>query len=334
MDLPKRHPSTYEVLRAHGVDRRTFLAFCAKTAALMGLSSVMVPSVVKAFVAQPRIPVIWLHGLECTGCSESFLRSSSPTVAEVILNLISLEYHPTLQAAAGFQAEDTRKRIMSENAGQYLLAVEGAVPTASGGVYCTIGGKAFLSVLQETAAQALAVVAYGACASNGSVQGAKPNPTGAMGVSALVRNKPVVNVPSCPPIAEVMTGVIAYYLTNGRLPDLDRYNRPLLFYGSTVHDLCPRKTYFDAGQFVQNWDDFGARNGWCLFRMGCRGRSTYNACSNLGWNEGVSFCSYAGHPCIGCSEQRFWDKPFYALATAGPRRYGEVEAKVNATIED
>jgi hydrogenase small subunit len=320
MNLSKRRPSTYEVLRANGVDRRAFLAYCTKTAALMGLSAAMVPRVVNAFVTQPRIPVIWMHGLECTGCSESILRSANPTIADVILNLISLDYHATLQAAAGFQAEAIRQRIMRESPGQYLLAVEGGTPTSRGGVHCTIAGRSFLELLKETAAGARAVVAWGACASYGGVQAAQPNPTGAKAVSDLISSAPVINVPGCPPIAEVMTGVIAYVLVNGALPDLDSQNRPIMFYGSTVHDTCARKSFYDAGQFVRNWDDSGARSGWCLYRMGCRGPETHNACSDLMWNEGVSSCTHAGHPCIGCSEKGFWDKgPLYGASARRER---------------
>ena len=46
--------------------------------------------------------------------------------------------------------------------------------------------------------------------------------------------------------------------------------------------------------------------------MGCRGPTTYNACSTVRWNGGVSFPIQSGHGCIGCSEENFWDNgPFY-----------------------
>jgi hydrogenase small subunit len=324
MERFKRLPSTYEVLRAHGVDRRTFLTFCSKTAALVGLSSAMSLSVVKAFVTQPRIPVIWLHGQECTCCTESLTRAASPILQDVILNMISLDYDMTLQAAAGFQAEQVRRDIMNNYPGQYLLAVEGSVPTKSGGVFCTIGGRTFQSILQETARSARAVVAWGSCSTGGCVQAASPNPTGSKPVSAIIRNKPVINVPGCPPIAEVMTGIIAYLLTYNRIPDLDSRGRPSLFYANTVHAACPRRPYFDAGQFVEYWDDVPARSGWCLYRMGCRGPVTHNFCSEIGFNE-LSFCAAAGHPCIGCSEDGFYDKgPFYRQSEA---RHSEDETE-------
>jgi hydrogenase small subunit len=307
-----RQPSTYEVLESHGVDRRTFLKFCTSIAAALGLDAAMVPQIVAALETKPRLPVIWLHGLECTCCSESFIRSSHPIAQDVVLNLISLDYDDTLQAAAGFQAEEIRKRIMKDYPGQYLLAVEGNAPTNDGGVYCTVGGETFLNILQETAEKARAVVAWGSCASNGCVQAAKPNPTGAKPVRQLIPHRTVINVPGCPPIAEVMTGVLTYILTFDALPELDRVGRPRMFYAQRIHDKCYRRAFFDAGQFVEAWDDDGARKGWCLYKMGCRGPSTYNSCSTFKWNNGVSFPIGSGHGCIGCSEENFWDNgPFY-----------------------
>ncbi|NOZ04224.1 MAG: hydrogenase small subunit [FCB group bacterium] len=301
-----------EVFEARGVKRRDFLKFCSLMSVYLGLAPTMVPRIVSAMEKKPRIPVIWLHGLECTCCSESFIRSSHPIVADIVLNMISLDYDDTLSAAAGFQLEEIRKKIMKEYKGKFILAVEGNVPLKDNGVYCTINGESFLDVLKETAADAMAVIAWGSCASFGCVQSARPNPTGATPVHKIIKNKPVVNVPGCPPIAEVMTGVITHFLTFGKLPDLDRLKRPKTFYGVRIHDKCERRPYFDAGMFVESFDDDGARKGWCLYKMGCKGPTTYNACSSIKWNEGVSFPIGSGHPCLGCSEPDFWDNgPFY-----------------------
>jgi len=285
----------------------------------MGLEATLVPKVVAAMETKPRIPVIWLHGLECTCCSESFIRSSHPIAQDIVLNLVSLDYDDTLQAAAGDQVEEIRKTVMKEHKGGYILAVEGNAPTKDGGVYCTVGGQSFLDILLETAEDAKAIVAWGSCASNGCVQNAHPNPTGAKPVRKILSNKPIINVPGCPPIAEVMTGVLAYVLTFDQLPDLDRMGRPKMFYGQRIHDKCYRRAFFDAGQFVEAWDDEGARKGWCLYKMGCRGPSTYNSCSSFKWNAGVSFPIGSGHPCIGCSEENFWDNgPFYQRLSTIP----------------
>jgi hydrogenase small subunit len=312
MGVLERRPSTFDILRAHGIDRRSFLKFCTQSAAAIGLSAAMVPKVVAAMENKPRIPVIWLHGLECTCCSESFIRSSHPIAQDIVLNLISLDYDDTLQAAAGFQVEEIRRKVMKEYKGEYILAVEGNAPTNDGGVYCTVGGETFLSILQETARDAKAIIAWGSCATNGCVQAAKPNPTGAKPVHKLITDKPIINVPGCPPIAEVMTGVLTYILTFDKLPELDRSGRPKMFYAQRIHDKCYRRPFFDAGQFVEAWDDEGAKKGWCLYKMGCRGPTTYNSCSTIKWNCGVSFPIGSGHGCLGCSEENFWDNgPFY-----------------------
>jgi len=316
---PLERPSTWELLREHGISRREFLQFCTMTAAAIGVESTMVPELVRALETKPRIPVMWLHGLECTCCSESFIRSAHPIAQDIVLNMISLDYDDTLQAAAGHQVEEIRRAMIRDMPGEYVLAVEGNAPTADGGVYCTIAGETFEHILLESAAHARFVVAWGSCASNGCVQAAYPNPTGAVPVRKMVFDKPVINVPGCPPIAEVMTGLLTYILTFDRLPELDRIGRPKAFYGQRVHDKCYRRAHFDAGQFVEQWDDEGAQKGWCLYKMGCRGPTTYNACSSMMWNGGVSFPIGSGHGCIGCSEDNFWDNgPFYERLSGIP----------------
>ena len=312
-------PSTYEVLRSRGIERRDFLRFCATTSAALGLEASMIPRVVHALETVPRLPVMWLHGLECTCCSESFIRSAHPLVQDIVFNMISLDYDDTLQAAAGHQVEAIRRELIEKHSGEYVLAVEGNAPTRDGGVYCLVAGETFEQQLLEAAAHAKFVIAWGSCASNGCVQAASPNPTGAVPVKKLVFDKPVINVPGCPPIAEVMTGLLTYVLTFGRMPELDRLGRPRAYYGHRVHDKCYRRAHFDAGQFVESWDDPGAKRGWCLYKMGCRGPTTFNACSSMMWNEGTSFPIGSGHGCIGCSEENFWDDgPFYERLASLP----------------
>lgn len=308
----KKETTYADIFESRGVNRRDFLKFCSLMSVYLGYASTFVPKFVHAMETKPRIPVIWLHGLECTCCTESFIRSAHPITADIILNMISLDYQETLSAAAGHQLEAVRKQIMKEYKGEYILAVEGNAPTKDDGVYCMINGESFTNVLKETAADAMAVIAWGSCASFGCVQNAKPNPTGATPVHKIIKNKPMVNVPGCPPIAEVMTGVITHFLTFGKLPELDRLGRPKAFYGTRIHDKCYRRPYFDAGMFVESFDDEGANKGWCLYKMGCKGPTTFNSCPTVKWNEGTSFPIQAGHPCLGCSEPGFWDNgPFY-----------------------
>jgi len=234
-------------------------------------------------------------------------------VADIILDKISLDYTETLMAAAGHQAEAAREQTMEENYGKYVLCVEGSVPVYEDGVYCCIGGKSALNILEETAAGAKAIICWGSCACNGCVQSAKPNPTGATPIHKLIKDKPIIKVPGCPPSGEVMAGVIIHLVTFGRLPELDRIGRPKAFYSKRVHDSCYRRPFYDAGLFVKNFDDENAKKGYCLYKVGCKGPTTYNACGIMKWNNGVSYPIQSGHGCIGCSEENFWDNgSFYS----------------------
>ena len=305
-------PTIWEHAQSKGVSRRDFLAACAWMTAMLGLPASAVAQVTKALETQPRIPVLWFHFQECTCCSESFIRSSHPGIADIVLDKISLDYTETLMAASGKQAEEALHNTMTKYKGKYLMVVEGSVPTAEGGVYCCIGGRTALDIVQEAAAGAKAMICWGSCASNGCVQAAKPNPTQATPIHKLISGVPIINVPGCPPIAEVMTGTIVHLLAFDRIPQLDGLGRPKAFYSRRVHDTCYRRPNYDAGLFVNSFDDENAKRGYCLYKMGCRGPVTYNACGVMRWNGGVSFPIQSGHGCIGCSEGNFWDNgPFY-----------------------
>lgn len=306
------HETFYDVIRRQGISRRSFAKFCSLTAASLGLAPGYAARIAHAMETKPRIPVLWLHGLECTCCSESFIRSAHPLARDVILSMISLDYDDTLMAAAGHQAEQILYDIRREYKGRYIAAIEGNPPLAEDGMFCITGGRPFVEKLKEVCADAMAVISWGSCASWGCVQAARPNPTQATPVDKVITDKPLIKVPGCPPIAEVMTGVISYLLTFERMPQLDRQGRPLMFYGQRIHDKCYRRGHFDAGQFAEAFDDEGARRGHCLYKLGCRGPTTYSACSTVRWNSGVSFPIASGHGCIGCSEDGFWDNgPFY-----------------------
>ncbi len=306
----------YEIMRRHGISRRSFLKYCSLTATSLGLAPSFVPQIAHAMENKPRTPVIWVSGLECTCCSESFIRSAHPLAKDVVLSMISLDYNEVLMAAAGHDAERAIEESRKKHKGNYILAVEGNPPLNEDGMYCVIGGRPFLEQLKECAADAKAVIAWGACASWGCVQAAKPNPTQAVPIHKVITDKPIIKVPGCPPIAEVMTGIVTYMLTFDKIPELDRMGRPKMFYGQRIHDKCYRRPHFDAGQFVEHWDDEWARKGYCLYKVGCKGPTTYNACSTTRWNGGVSFPIGSGHGCIGCSEEGFWDKgSFYDRLT-------------------
>ena len=201
--------------------------------------------------------------------------------------------------------------------GSYLVLVDGSIPMGNPG-FSTIAGISNYDMLMETVEGAAAVVAIGSCAAFGGIPGANPNPTGAVAVQDLVTDKPVVNVPGCPPIPMVMTAVLAQFLTFGQLPELDNHGRPMAFFGQTIHDRCYRRPFYEQGKFAETFDDEGARKGWCLYKLGCKGPMTYNACATVKWNSGTSFPIESGHPCLGCSEPDFWDSGgFYKPLSTG-----------------
>ena len=314
--MNKEKPSVYEECLKKGVSRRDFLKFCTAMAAMMGLEATGVAQVVEALEKKSRLPVIWLHFQECTCCSESFVRTSHPILATLLFDQISLDYDETLMAASGEQAEKSMYDTMEKYKGEYILMVEGAIPTENE-AYCCIGGRSAKQIVLEAAAGAKAVIAWGNCASAGCVQAAHPNPTGAKPAKRIIKGKPIINVQGCPPIAEVMAGVVVHLLTFGTIPQLDSLGRPKAFYSRRVHDSCYRRANFDAGLFVQSFDDENAKKGYCLYKMGCRGPSTYNSCGIIKWNEGTSYPIQSGHPCLGCSEEGFWDQsPFYTRKPA------------------
>jgi hydrogenase small subunit len=295
------------------VSRRDFVKFCGEIAVVLGIGASGIPRIVKALEAVKRPTVIWLQLQECTGCVESVLRTADPTIGDLLLDIVSLDYNHTLMAGAGDAVEKAKQSSMAANKGKYILVVTGSVPTKEGGIYTMIGGRTAEDLLREAADGAAAILAVGACAHFGSVQSARPNPTGAVGVRDIIRNRPIVNIAGCPPIGDVVTATVVHFLTYGRLPAVDGDGRPLFAYGKRIHDQCTRRAHFDAGQFVESFDDEAARKGWCLYSVGCKGPETFSPCPIFLWNTRTSWPIGAGHPCIGCTEPNFWDTmtPFY-----------------------
>ena len=294
-----------EELAAQGVTRRSFLKFATAITAAMGLPATMVAKVAETIASPSRPPVIWLHFQECTGCTESLLRATHPTVEELILDVISLDYSETLCAAAGHQVEKSLNDSANANEGKFILVVEGSVPMKDDGVYCKIAGRTALDIIQDYGSRAAAIVAIGSCASWGGVQSASPNPTGATGIHTIIKDKPVINLPGCPASPYNLLSTILYYLTLGKLPQLDSKGRPKFAYGRLIHEHCERRPHFDNGRFALQFGDEGHREGYCLYKLGCKGPETYNNCSSIlfgdvgsgAWPVGT------GHPCFGCSEE-------------------------------
>ena len=300
-------------IEEEGLERRDFLKWASATTAMLMLPASFTPLVAEAAVMMNRLPVIWIELQDCAGNSEALLRSDGPKIDEIILDIISLEFHETLMAASGHQAEKQLEDAVEHFKGKYLLFVEGAIPRGIDGHYGTIGAKAetFIDHTLRLAKDAAAVVAVGSCATFGGIPAAAPNPTDAAGVMDVVKGKPIINIPACPANPSNMVGVLLHYVLTGSIPELDSLLRPKFAFGYRIHDNCERRAHFDAGEYVEEWGDEGAKNNFCLYKVGCKGPMTFNNCSIIRYNEAVNWPVGVGRGCIGCSEPDFWDKYAY-----------------------
>ena len=323
MDSERTDP---KIIQSHGkVNRRSFLKFCGLMAATLALPARYIDTIAKSLAAAARLPVIWLEFQDCTGDTESFLRASphtsqldpglaSPGIIDLLLDTISVDYHETLMVPAGVRSDKSLNDVMQNYAGQYLVIVEGAIPTTDNGVYCTIRGRTAMSIAQQVLPGAKAVIALGSCAWDGGLPAASPNLTGAMGVrSAVPGLANFVALPGCPSNVVNLAATIVHLLAFNELPPRESDGRPYFAYGEEIHENCERHHFYENEQFVQAWGDQGHRNGWCLFKMGCKGPETASNCPSVKWNDGTCWPIAAGHGCVGCTTSHFWDQmtPFY-----------------------
>ncbi len=330
LNLNEANRAASRVANRLGISRREFLQLCAAIAGTLGLSAGAEAAIAKSVSAARRPSVIWLHFQECTGCSESLLRAEHPTVDKLIFDVISLDYHETLMAAAGHQAEKSRKDAMAANKGKYILVVEGAIPVKDNGIYCKIGGHKAVDLVKECAADAAAVIAIGSCASWGGMPSTGPNPSGASSVAEIL-GKVVPNIPGCPPNPYNFLATVVHFLTFGSLPAMDKLGRPLFAYGRLIHENCERRAHFDAGRFAMEFGDAGHRKGYCLYKLGCKGPETYANCPTIGFGDAGenNWPVGCGHPCIGCTEKGVgFTKPIHAVArmlnVAPPLQYPRI----------
>lgn len=308
------------LLRPLKTTRRDFIKIAGASLALLGLSQALTPKVVEALESTSGKPaVIWLEGQDCAGCSESFLNSQEPLASSILLDTISLRYHETLMAASGYHSEEALRDTIAE--GGYILVIEGSIPLAEDGLYCTVGGKTFRDIVHDAAANAAVIIPVGSCATFGGIPGA--GPTDAVGYlfrgtkkhhyyDDVTGDTPLINLPTCPLHPERFVAVLVHYLTFGTVPPLDDFNRPIAFYGASQHDNCERRGHFDAGRFVTDWGN-PDQQGWCLYLKGCRGPWSNHDCWKRLWNNRTSYCIASNTPCIGCSEPEFYDtfSPLY-----------------------
>ena len=312
------------------LSRRDFVKLCSGTVAGFGVSQMFHPAIHEAFaqtLTGERPPVFWVQGQGCTGCSVTLLNSTHPSIADVLLKIISLEFHPTVMAAEGEGAYEHMMRVAEKFKGKFIFAVEGAVPVAHDGKCCVVAEAdhhevTMTEVTKVLAANAAAVLAVGTCAAYGGIPAGKGNETGAMGVSAFLKKEgipaPVINIPGCPPHPDWMVGTLALLLdamkrkgTEGGVLEimrgLDDVGRPKVFYPNT-HLTCPYLSSFEDGIFSPFMTD---KKG-CRFELGCRGPWSGCDSSTRKWNGGVNWC-IANATCVGCTSPNFPDgmSPFY-----------------------
>ncbi|MBW2194849.1 MAG: hydrogenase small subunit [Deltaproteobacteria bacterium] len=309
------------------ISRRDFMKYCATTAAVLGLSEMeFVSKVSEALAASSsKPPVVWLEGQDCAGCTISLAGALNPPVSSIILDKLSIRYHETIMASAGYLAEAVYEDTVKT--GGHVLCVEGSIPTADER-FCMVGGRPFREMVKEAAEKAAVIIAVGACASYGGIPAA--GPTKAVGIGKILKDKPIINLPTCPVHCDHLVGSILYFLATKSAPPLDKIGRPKLYFDELVHDNCRRRSYFDDGLFLTDWNDPKQKN-WCLYEKGCKCPDTYSDCPVRRWNDGQNFCIDCGAGCMGCAEPDFYDgmSPLY---TAESERSRNIMARKEAGL--
>jgi len=291
------------------VTRRKFLQISSTATIGTILASSWLPDLLKAADVKNgigKLPIIWFQGQTCSGCSVSLVNTEYPNIDDVLIEIVNLVYNPTIMGGTGDVALKVIETMMEEQQGKFILAIEGSIPIEAGNEYCTVGESYGVPItatdwILNIAKNAKAVLSIGSCASWGGIPSAPPNPTGAVPVSHLVRDIPIINIPGCPPHPDWMTGTLVHVIKYG-IPELDDQKRPKIYFGKdkVIHDNCELREYFDRGKFAEDFGDDG-----CLYELGCKGPVAHCDVSIRGWNSGVNWCNRSGGPCIGCTEPSF-----------------------------
>ncbi|WP_273323458.1 hydrogenase small subunit [Vallitalea guaymasensis] len=250
-----------------------------------------------------KINLIWLETTGCSGNIISLLNAYNPDAVYFLKEMVNLMYSNSLMAAEGEAAyEQFLKTIETE----FVLVVEGAISTKDNGLYNVIArykGQYItgMDAVKKAGEKAKYILAVGTCASYGGISAASPNLALCKPVKEFVE-KEVIHLPGCPGNPDWITGTIAHLMLFGK-PELDEQGRPIIFYGVTIHDRCPRRSYFDNKIFAKKLGDKE-----CMFRLGCRGPVTKTDCPIRRWNNTDNWPIGANTPCIGCAQEGFPDK--------------------------
>lgn len=302
------------------MNRREFIELSTKFAALFGLGMSAVPAMAETLqqMAGGRLPVLWLQGQSCSGCSVSVINSTNPGIAQVLTKYISLKFHSTLSTATG----EVGMKVIDDvvNAGDYFLVVEGSVPVKMPKA-CMIGHRNFVDLLRECSKNAKAIIPVGACASYGGIPAAENNPTGAVSIPKFLKDekitKPTILIPGCPSHPDWLVGTIVHVQKFG-IPELDEEGRPKAFFSKKIHDQCQRFADYEREKFAQTFSDEG-----CLFKLGCTGPITHADCTVRNWNSNVNNCIKSGAPCIGCAGEHFAAKKSFSFYTKNSKKERE-----------
>jgi len=313
-------------------NRRDFVKLCTGTVAGFGVSQMFHPAIRDALAdaasdARPR--VLWLAGQSCTGCSVSLLNTTHPGIADLLLKIISLNYHSTIMGGEGEIASACIFDTAKAEKGKFFVVVEGSVPVEADGKYCVVADYmhkeyTMADMLKATAPDAAAVIAVGTCAAFGGIPAARGSTTGARSVQTFLKESsistPVVNLGGCPPHPDWIVGTIALALKliqekglaeglGEVVKALDAHGRPLPFYGENVHENCPYLKAYEDGKMCPT---FTQKDG-CRYNLGCKGPGAYCDSPNRRWNGGVNWC-VENAVCIACTQKDFPDgrSPFYS----------------------
>jgi len=287
------------------ISRRDFLKWSVAAGVALNVEFNL-DNVNNVLAAETDPPIIWIQGAGCSGCTISTLNVTNPTtIDDVLLNKISMKYNNTIMTASGDLAMQTLDQCATQYKGQFILVIEGAVPTGANGNYCIIGETNGVPLTMQQAVlkygpMAKYVVAAGTCASFGGVSAAGTS-TACQSAKTILTGKttnPVVNLSGCPVHPTVMIQSLLDLILIGK-PAIDTYNRPTKYYGTTIHSVCPREPYEDAQP-----GKFG-----CYEWMGCMGPTCQNVCPSMKWNNGQAWCIGVNYPCIGCSNPTFPTNP-------------------------
>ena len=326
------------------MDRRTFI----KAVGVLGASLFLQTyknDMAKALAELPETKVVWLHGVMDSGCTISMLDGENPDIVEFLqLFNLNLMFQEVLMMQQGIfvdgelantselNSEILLEEILEHERG-YILISEGAVANGPDGPgkYMMIGGVPYKEIYEKAARNASVIVAIGQCATHSGVNAAESeidalldhrgiaftlqDPSKGI-VDLLGIDTPVININGCPAHPDwVFLTIGAIALGKIRVPDdlpevLDRWHRPKVFFppDHTVHDNCPRRGYYDRGEFETT-----VGGPKCLWKLGCKGPYSHADCATRHWNGHLTFCPQAGSPCIGCVQPGFPDstRPFF-----------------------